>query len=77
MPNYVLDTIKKIKHIFSGNPEDSPTAHIPQKYGKRIQYSELEDITEALRKYETARIQMIVGMLLYYSLAIDNTLLPE
>ena len=38
MPNDVPDAIKKIKHIFSGKPQDAPEAHITPKFGKIIQY---------------------------------------
>ena len=76
MPTYVPDAINKIKRIFSGKPQDAPAAHITPKFGKIIQYSEPEDIKEALQQDEIARIQMIVWMFLYYSLAIDNTTLP-
>ena len=34
-----------------------------------------EDITEVLQQNEIARIQMIVGIFLFYEHAIDNTLL--
>ena len=77
MRTYVLDAIKKMKHIFSGKPQDSPADHIPQKFGEIIQYLEPDDITEALQKNEIARIHMIVGIFLYYSLVIYNTLLPS
>ena len=77
MPTYVPDAIKKIKHIFRGKLQDAPAAHLPPKFGEIIQYSEPEDIMEALQKNEISIIQMIVGILLYYALAIDNTLLPS
>ena len=75
IPTYVPDSIKKIKHTFSGKPQNTLEAHIPLKLGERIQYSEPEDITETLQQYEISIINMIVGILLYYALAIDNTLL--
>ena len=56
MLTFVPGTIKKIKHTFSSNPQDAPADHIPPKFGERIQYSELEDITEALQQDEIARI---------------------
>ena len=73
MPTYVPYAIKKIKHIFSGKPQDTPASHITPKSSERIQYSETENITEALQQDEIYRIQMIVGIFLYYALAIDNT----
>ena len=76
MPTYVPYEIKKIKHIFSGKPQDAPSAHIPPNFGEIIQYSEPEDIIETLQQNEISRIQMIVGIFLYYVLAIENTLLP-
>ena len=75
IPEYVPDAIKKIKHMFSGKHQDAPAAHIPPKLGQKIQYSEPEEITDALDKNKIARIQMIVGIFLYYVLAIDNTIL--
>ena len=77
MPTYVPYAIKKIKYIFNGKPQDYPAAHVPPKFGERIQYSEPEDTTKALQKNEIARIHMIVGIFLYYSLVVYNTLLPS
>ena len=77
MPTYVPVTINIVKHIFSGKTKDAPTAHIPPKFVEIIQYSEIEDITKVLQQDEIARVQMIVGIFLYYALAIDNTQLPS
>ena len=52
MPTYVPDAIKKIKRIFSGKPQYAPADHIPPKTGKIIQYSEPEDVMEALYKIQ-------------------------
>ena len=75
MPTYVPDVIKKRKQSFSGKTQDTPADHNPPKIGERIKYSEPEYIMEALQQNEIARIQMIVWIFLYYSLAIDNTLM--
>ena len=75
MSTSVPDAINKIKHIFRGNTQDPPAAHITPKVGKRFQYSEPEDITDALQQDEFSIIQTIVGIFLYYALSIYNTLL--
>ena len=45
------------------------------KKGER-QYVPAEDITPKLNKEQTKQVQSIIGSLLYYAQAIDNTLLP-
>ena len=77
MPTYVPDAIEITEHIFSSKPQDAPSALIPPNFGKIIQHLELEDITKVLQQDEIARVQMIVGIFLYYALAIDNTQLPS
>ncbi len=51
-----------------------PHKHTVPKYGDRVQYYD-EDTTPPLPKDEATRVREIIGVLLYYGLAIDNTIL--
>ena len=75
MPTLCPRAINKIKHSFRCKPQDAQTAHFLPNFGEIIQYSEPEDITEALQQNEI--IQMVVEIFLYYALSIDNNVLSE
>ena len=45
-------------------------------YGTKIQYADPPDTTLKLLPDKTKYIQTIVESLLYYAIAIDNTILP-
>ena len=75
MPQYVPKALKRIGHIFSGKPEHSPAAHTPINYGSKVQYAELDQNLPLLGDKEIKMIQIIVGIFIYYGIAIDNTIL--
>ena len=75
MPHYVSKALERIDHIFSENPEHSPAAHTPINYGSKVQYAEIEENLPLLRDKEIKMIQIIVGIFIYYGIAIDNTIL--
>lgn len=59
-------------------PQYSPHEHHFFNYNKygQHQLATTPDTSPLLSKAETKRVQFIVGTLLYYACAIDNTLLP-
>ena len=77
MPGYVKQALLKFKHILPTTPEHSPYTHIRPSYGAKVQYEEPCDSSDLLPPREITLIQQIVGTILYYGIALDNTLLVE
>ena len=78
MPTYVQDVLHKFQHPPPSKAQRSPfiiKPHQPFKPGQR-QYAKAPDSSPQLDDKGTKRIQSIVGSLLYYARAIDNTILP-
>ena len=55
--------------------QDQPHPHVEPTYGAKQQYAEDEDVSPKLAPSSTKEVQEIVGSLLYYALALDNTML--
>ena len=75
MKGYVKDTLDKLGHT------NRKKQHAPHKwnvpiYGKNRQFATEEDTATILGPTHVKYTQRIVGSLLYYARAIDNTILP-
>ena len=55
--------------------QSSPHHHIPPIYGARVKFAEPEDDTPILPEERLKFFQQVVGVFLYYAIAIDNTVL--
>ena len=78
MPKYIEKLLHKYRHATPTKPQLSPheaSTYIPMKKGER-QYAPTPDNSEQLSPKDTTTVQSIVGTLLYYGRAIDNTILP-
>ena len=78
MPHYVRKVLARYQHDPPPNLVHTPfkvASHRSFIPGQR-QYAPAPDTSPALSLSDTTRIQGIVGSLLYYARAIDNTLLP-
>jgi hypothetical protein len=75
MPGYVQAALHKFQHPVPTKPEDSPHAWNIPTYGAKIQYAPDADTAATLPPEQITRIQQIIGTLLYYSLAVDPTML--
>jgi hypothetical protein len=75
MPGYVEAAIHKFQHPTAATPEDAPHAWNKPTYGAAVQYAPDDDTADKLTAPEVTRIQQIIGTLLYYSLAVDPTML--
>jgi len=75
MPGYVDKILKRLKHPTPTSPQYSPHEHFPIKYGSKgkRQYATAPDSSPPLPS--PTYIQQIVGSLLYYARALDNTIL--
>jgi hypothetical protein len=74
MPGYIDKALKKNQHPTPTAPQDAPYATTPVKYGAKVQRVET-NTTSPLSPVELKRVQDIVGTLLYYTQAVNPTLL--
>ena len=74
MPGYVQKVLHKYQHTAPSKPEYSPHQYVEPAYGQKIQLAPFDD-SPLLDNKGTKRIQGIIGSLLYYGRAIDNTIL--
>ena len=75
MPNYTKQALHKFKHPLDLKPEDAPHKWNQTKYGAKKQLAYAEDESPVLPSSEITHIQTVVGTLLYYAIAVDNTML--
>ena len=76
MPSYVPKAFHIIKKILRGGKEYSPHTCAPIKYGLRVQYADPLDAAEYLSEDETNLVQQVCGAFSYYTIDIENTVLP-
>jgi hypothetical protein len=75
MPGYILKALQRFAHERPRRLQYSPHPHVAIAYGAKSQYVEDETPSSPLNKDEQKYIQAVVGMLLYYSRAVDSTML--
>ena len=75
MPGYVTAALLRFHHQLKNNKQLSPHHHVTPTYGTRVQFAEPEDDKPLLPEEIIKFIQKVVGVFLYYAIAIDNTLL--
>ena len=75
MPGYVDNALHKFSHPEPEQPEDAPHAWNRPTYGAKIQYAETPSTADTLTQPAITRIQQVIGTLLYYSIAVDPTML--
>ena len=75
MPGYVTAALQRFHHQLKITRQSSPHHHVPPTYGARVQFVEPEDDTPLLPEERLKFIQQVVGVFLYYAIAIYNTLL--
>ncbi len=76
MPGYVAKALQCFEHPHPDAPEDSPHECTEINYGAKVQMTKDPDTTPHLDKAGVKRLQSVVGTLLYYARAVDNTMLP-
>ena len=78
MPNYVPDSLQRLNHVPKKSPQYSPHEHVSIHYGKKgeRQYATTPDTALFLTPEGTKHVQSTTGTFLYYSRAIDSTILP-
>ena len=75
MPGYVEQALVRLKHQRPRKPQHQPYPHVPPKYGAKNQFAKQEDESPLLDKSGKKVVQEVCGTLLYYSQAVDCTML--
>jgi hypothetical protein len=76
MPDYIEKILERLCHPSPSTPQYSPHEHFPITFGGKgtRQYATAPDLSPPLSS--SKYIQQVVGSLLYYARALDNTILP-
>ena len=75
MDGYVAAALQRFEHPTPTKPQDSPHPWTAPNYGAKTQYAQTPDATPPLDKDGITRLQQIIGTLLFYGRAVDNTML--
>ena len=72
---YVSEVLTISKHNHSRKPQDQPYLRIKPTHDIKAQYAEDADVSPPLRKEDKKGVQEFMGKFLYYSRAVDVTML--
>ena len=77
MPNYVKHALHRLQHSLPTRLQHAPHRHNKPTYDQEIQFSEPQDDTKEVFLPASAKtlIQQIIGIFLYYGIALDLTIL--
>ncbi len=75
MPGYLDKVFLKFKHVAPSKKKNSPHPHVIPQYGAKTQYAESQDKSPLLNKEDTKHVQAVMGTVLYYTRAVDSTIL--
>ena len=75
MPKYIASVLHRLRHPHPKRKQYSPHRWSTPTYGAKVQYAPSDDDAPLLDPPSLTRVQQIVGMLLYYAMALDNTML--
>jgi hypothetical protein len=75
MPGYIGKALQRFAHEWPRRLQNSPHPHVATTYGAKAQYVESEEPSAPLDKMGQKYIQAVTGTLLYYSRAVDPTML--
>ncbi len=75
MPGYVDKALQRFEHPTPTRAEDSPHEWNKPQYGAKQQMTPDPDTSPPLEQQDIKRLQEVIGTLLFYARAIDNTML--
>ena len=75
MPGYIEATLHRFQHPLPAKPQHSPHAWTAPTYGAATQWAIDADDSPPLQATDLTILQQILGTLLYYARAVDNTML--
>ncbi len=76
MSGYITNLLTRLKHPPPTQRVDAPYAWIAPKYGRTVQHAPLKDMSPLLSAAATGLLQSAVGSLLFYTRAVDPSMLP-
>ncbi|KAG7366876.1 hypothetical protein IV203_029546 [Nitzschia inconspicua] len=76
MPGYVDHALTRCTHPTPPRPKHSPHTWLKPEYGAKVHFAPADDISPPLDAAGIKRIQDIVGVFLFYTCAVDSTMLP-
>jgi hypothetical protein len=76
LPGYINKVLQRFEHKHPSKPQNCPFQPNPRKYGKDAQDPLTFNNSEFLDLNGIRKVQQVVGDLLFYARAVDNTLLP-
>ena len=74
MPGYIAAALRRFQHPLPNQPEHSLHRHTEIRYGAPIQFAPMDNTSPLLDSDRITRVQQIVGTLLHYGCAVDNTM---
>jgi hypothetical protein len=74
MPGYVSNVLSKFKHDAPMHPQHTPYRYVTPIYGAKTQYATIDE-TPPLTAQQCLTIQKVTGSALFYSRAVDPTIL--
>ena len=77
MPEYVRHALHRLQHKKPNRPQHAPHPYAKPAYGQKVQFAnpQEDDTTTLLPESAKKTIQQIIGIFLYYGLALDLTML--
>ena len=75
MPEYLQIALLKFQHPAPKRPQHAPHAWSKPTYGAQVQYTQDNDSSTLLTEKTINLVKQIVGTLLYYSIAVDPTMI--
>ena len=75
MPGYVQQALHKFQHPPPSKPQDSPYPATVKQYGVKVQLTDPINTSARLPVHKIKRLQQIIGTFLFYSRAVNPTLL--
>ena len=75
MPKYIPKLLQRHAHSPPSTPQHSPHQAPPRAYGKASQTPVPTDDSQLLPKDRLKRVQAVIGSVLFYARAVDNTVL--
>ena len=75
MPGYITKLLQHFLHPIPKKPENRPHYHVQPQYGTKVQLTDPRDKTPLLQPDDITKLQQIIGDLLYYARALDDTLM--
>eukprot|EP00804_Cyclotella_cryptica_P023660 CCRYP_017686-RA/>CCRYP_017686-RA protein AED:0.36 eAED:0.36 QI:0/0/0/1/0/0/2/0/366 len=76
LPGYIQKVLQRFQHDTPKTPQRCPFQPHPRKFGADSQDTLPPDDSKPLEPSGVTRVQQVVGSLLFYARAVDNTILP-